>query len=173
MVLIRKEEKEDEQAITGLLKIAFADHPHSQQTEHLIVQELRKANALTLAYVAVSDDGKVIGYIAFSHVEIGDYSQNWYGLGPIAVLPEEQHKGVGSELMKHGLQALEALGAKGCVLVGDPEYYGRFGFSSYAGLEVENIPQEYVLAYAWNDKVVAGEVLFHKAFSVNASNDVK
>jgi len=167
MSWIRKEEMGDEGAISQLLQLAFASHPHSRQTEHLIVQELRKANALTLAYVAVSDEGRVIGYIAFSPVEIGHDSQGWYGLGPIAVLPEVQNKGVGSELMKHGLQALRSLGALGCVLVGEPAYYARFGLGSCPELRVEGVPQEYVLGYAWGEAIPSGEVVFHKAFAAS------
>ena len=84
---------------------AFADHPFSQQTEHLIIDDLRKANALTVSLVAVVSD-QVIGHIAISPVSISDGTSDWYALGPVSVLPEFQGKGVGSKLIKTGLSRI-------------------------------------------------------------------
>ena len=96
---------------------AFADHPHSEQTEGYINDALRRAGALTLSLVA-HEDGRQVGHAAFSPVTIGDGSADWYGLGPVAVLPGMQGRGVGAALIREGLARLRALGAAGCVVMG-------------------------------------------------------
>jgi putative acetyltransferase len=121
-MIIRNELESDFEAISAVTKAAFANHPHSNQTEQFIVNALRAANALAVSLVA-EVDGKVVGHIAFSPVTISDGSQNWYGLGPVSVLPGFRKQGIGKFLIHEGLSLLKALGAKGCVLVGDPKYY--------------------------------------------------
>ena len=142
MYCIKKESREDYPQITELLIKAFATHPYSQQTEHLIVPALRQAGALALALVVHSQKGDIVGYIAFSHASVEGEKEGWYALGPIAVLPELQKQGIGTLLMKEGLRQIQALGAVGVVLVGDPHYYQHFGFQPYPDLYSGNIPQE-------------------------------
>ncbi|WP_201026107.1 GNAT family N-acetyltransferase [Mastigocoleus testarum] len=98
MVVIRNESASDFEAISAVTKAAFENHPHSNNTEQFIVNALRSANALTVSLVA-EVGGKVVGHIAFSPVNISDDSQNWYGLGPISVLPEFQKQGIGKSLL--------------------------------------------------------------------------
>ena len=125
--IIRSESPGDESSIYEITRQAFASHPHSHQTEHFIIAALRKGKAMTLSLVAQIGD-KVVGHIAFSPVEISDNTPGWFGLGPIAVSPEHQRKGIGSELVRAGLDRLIKLGTRGCVLAGDPAFYGRFVF---------------------------------------------
>jgi len=101
-MLIRDEQNTDIQAIFDLTQKAFNDVEHSSHTEQFIVNALRESKQLTVSLVAETQ-GKVIGHIAFSPVSISDGTTNWYGLGPISVLPEYQGKGIGSKLMKEGL----------------------------------------------------------------------
>jgi putative acetyltransferase len=110
----------------------------------------------------------VVGHIAFSPVAIADGSDGWYGLGPVSVLPEFQKRGVGSALVRQGLSMLTASGAKGCVLVGDPGYYARFGFKNVPSLIYEGVPQEYILALPLSKKQARGVVSFHQAFSAKS-----
>ena len=77
----------------------------------------RCARALTLSLVA-HEDGRQVGHAAFSPVTIGDGSADWCGLGPVAVLPGMQGRGVGAALIREGLARLRALGAAGCVVMG-------------------------------------------------------
>ncbi|MBU0908249.1 MAG: N-acetyltransferase, partial [Proteobacteria bacterium] len=128
-MIIRPETPADIEAISTVTIAAFENHPISHQTEQFIITALRAAHALTLSLVAELD-GQVVGHIAFSPVTISDGSQNWHGLGPISVLPEYQRQGIGKALMQEGLSRLKALGSNGCVLVGPPEYYHRFGFKN-------------------------------------------
>ncbi|MFA7096592.1 MAG: N-acetyltransferase [Gammaproteobacteria bacterium] len=163
-MIIRKESESDREAIAAVTRAAFAHHPHSHHTEHFIIDALRAANALTVSLVA-EVGGKVVGHIAFSSVTISDGSPGWYGLGPVSVLPEFQRQGIGKSLIHEGLSLLKALGAKGCVLVGDPNYYGRFGFRNVPELVLEGVPQEYFLALAFGKDMVRGTVTFHPGFS--------
>jgi putative acetyltransferase len=163
-IVIRNEIESDINAISEITKAAFETLAISNHTEQFIIKELRKADALTISLVA-EVDYKVIGHIAFSPVSISDGSRDWYGLGPISVLPELQKQGIGKALIHAGLSSLKALGAKGCVLAGDPGYYERFGFRSPLDLFVEGVPQQYFLALPFNESKAGGTVVFHDAFS--------
>ena len=163
-MIIRHEIEADYETISDITKAAFENHPYSKNTEQFIINALRAANALTVSLVA-EIDGKLVGHIAFSPVTFSDGSENWYGLGPISVLPDYQKQGIGTKLVNEGLSLLKDLGAEGCVLVGDPNYYKRFGFSSPDGLQHEGVPQENLLALSFCDKIPAGFVQFHQAFS--------
>ncbi len=161
--VIRKETESDIQAISDVTRAAFGNHPYSHQTEEFIVKALRDANALTISLVAVAGN-RVVGHIAFSPVTISDGSPGWYGLGPISVLPELQRQGIGESMLREGLSLLKSMGAKGCVLVGDPGYYERFGFRSFRDLVIEGIPQENVLALPFEENKARGVVIFHDSF---------
>jgi putative acetyltransferase len=163
-MIIRDEKDSDIMAISEVTKAAFAHHPYSHQTEHFIVDALRAADALVISLVA-EIDGKVVGHIAFSAATISSGDEAWYALGPISVLPEHQRQGIGKALIENGLSRLKALGARGCVLVGDPLYYQRFGFRNIPDLVYEGIPQEYVLALPFAENHSAGRVGFHQGFS--------
>lgn len=163
-MIIRDEKVSDVMAISEVTKAAFAHHPYSHQTEHFIVDALRAADALVISLVA-EIDGKVVGHIAFSAATISSGDEAWYALGPISVLPEHQRQGIGKALIEMGLSRLKALGARGCVLVGDPLYYQQFGFRNIPDLIYEGIPQEYVLALPFAEDHSRGLVGFHRGFS--------
>jgi putative acetyltransferase len=163
-MIIRQELGSDVEEIFEVTKAAFADHPYSHQTEQFIVNALRAAKALSISLVA-EIDGKVVGHIAFSPVAISDGSHSWYGLGPVSVLPSFQKRGIGKSLIHEGLALLKVLGAQGCVLVGDPGYYERFGFRSFPDLSVEGVPPENILALPFDNRIPHGEVILHQAFS--------
>ena len=118
-IIIRNEIKSDIKAISEITKAAFKNPAISNHTEQFIIDALRDANVLTISLVAVAGK-KVVGHIAFSPVTISDGSPDWYGLGPISVVPELQKQGIGKSLVYEGLSLLKALGAKGCVLRGRP-----------------------------------------------------
>jgi putative acetyltransferase len=101
-------------------------------------------------------------------VALSDGSPGWFGLGPISVLPEHQARGIGSRLMQEALQSLRNRGASGCVLVGDPGYYRRFGFQPEASLTCPGVPAEYLLALAFGMAVPPAEVTFHEALAARS-----
>ncbi|MDR1041961.1 MAG: N-acetyltransferase [Deltaproteobacteria bacterium] len=166
-IQIRDEIPSDIPSIFQLTLLAFHNHPFSRHTEQLIISALRDAGALTISLVA-EQDSKIVGHIAFSPVLISDGTEDWYGLGPISVIPEMQRKGIGSKLMTSGLARLKSIGGQGCALVGDPDYYARFGFRNRPGLVHEGIPQEVFLALSLklpsDSRFPTGTVKFHDAF---------
>ena len=112
-MMIRPETSDDISAIEQVTLAAFTGKSYSALTEHLIVNELRKSEALFISLVAEIDN-KVIGHVALSVVTIDGESKGWYGLGPVSVLPEFQAQGIGSKLIKTGLSLIREKGAQGC-----------------------------------------------------------
>ena len=165
-IIIRNETESDIEAISEITKLAFENLPISNHTEQFIINALRNAKALTISLVAEAEK-KVVGHIAFSPVTISDGSLDWYGLGPISVLPELQKQGIGKSLMHKGLSLLKTLGAKGCILVGDPGYYERFGFRSLPDLIIDGVPPQYLLALPFEENKIHGTVAFHEGFAAN------
>ena len=164
-MIVRPETARDLDGIREVNIGAFQGHPFSQQTEHLIVEALRAADALELSLVAETDD-EVVGHIAFSAAEIGGSSPGWFLLGPVAVQPARQGEGIGRALVETGLDALRSRGACGCVLVGDPAFYRRFGFRQYPGVAWHDVPDENVLCLLMSGEMPTGEVACHAAFLV-------
>lgn len=162
-MLIRDETPADREAIEDVTIAAFKTLPISRNTEHFVIRALRAAGALNVSLVA-EFDGRVVGHIAFSPLDISDGSSGWYGLGPVSVLPRLHRQGIGKALVNEGLARVKRLGAKGCALVGDPNYYKRFGFRNVPGLIHEGIPQEFFVALAFTEKLPQGVVTFHEAF---------
>lgn len=142
---------------------AFKSLEISNHTEQFIIQALRVANALSISLVAEMD-GRVIGHIAFSPLTISDGTNNWYGLGPVSVLPEFQRQGIGKALIEAGLSQLKDMNAEGCCLVGHPDYYRKFGFKNVPELVCEGVPQEVFFALSFDGHMPQGEVTFHEAF---------
>ena len=166
-ISIRPESSADVEAVSRVNRLAFAVHPYSRQTEHLIVDGLREAGALSVSLVAVLD-GEIVGHVAFSPALVGDAATGWYLLGPVAVLPEHQGGGIGSLLVEAGLERLKAGDARGCVLVGEAGYFSRFGFRVFPGLVYEGVPGEHVLGLPLGASAPAGEIRAHEAFLIAA-----
>lgn len=161
---ISNEKSGDEASIHRVTEQAFLSAPHTDHAEQFIVDALRRAGALTISQVA-KVDGEIIGHVAISPVTLTSDVTGWFGLGPLSVLPEFQAYGIGSKLMQSSLAALEAIGASGCVVLGDPGYYGRFGFMAVDGLVYPGVPAEYFQALSFFGEFPKGEVSYHEAFS--------
>jgi putative acetyltransferase len=168
-IMIRDETKEDAAVITEVTVAAFESMEISSHTEQFIIEALRSAKALTLSLVA-EVDGRVVGHIAFSPVAISDGTKNWYGLGPVSVLPMYQRMGIGKALIREGLSRLKDLGAKGCCLVGHPQYYRKIGFENVAGLVHEGVPQEVFFALSFDGRFPHGIVTFHEGFKASGQS---
>jgi putative acetyltransferase len=165
-MIIRDERDADIANITDVTIAAFKELEISQHTEQFIVEALRTAGALSVSLVA-EQDGAIIGHIAFSPLTFSDGSDNWYGLGPVSVLPEKQRQGVGKALIRAGLAELKQRGAQGCCLVGHPDYYRQFGFENVAGLTLQGVPPEVFFALSFDGAMPQGEVFFHPGFQAN------
>ena len=163
-IIIRPEKVQDIDAISEVIRLAFLDVEYSSHTEQFIVNELRRNHTLSLSLVAEIDQ-KIVGHVAISPVALSTHESGWYGLGPIAVLPTMQKQGIGSQLMQSALELLKKQGAKGCVLLGEPLYYQRFGFKSYPDLILKNVPPQYFQALSFNDAIPKATVKYDAAFN--------
>jgi len=162
-ITIRSETDSDAKTIGDVTAAAFRTLEISNDTEQFIIEALRAAKALAISLVAEMD-GEVIGHVAFSPVSISDGSLGWYGLGPVSVLPAYQRHGVGKALIQEGLSRLKAMNARGCCLVGHPDYYRQFGFQNPSGLVVEGVPPEVFFALSFDGRYPTGTVTFHDGF---------
>lgn len=162
--VIRPETQDDEDAIAEITRMAFAAHPYSSHTEQFIIGALREADALAISLVA-EQAGQVVGHIAFSPVTLSDGAPGWFGLGPVSVHPSAQKQGIGRALIERGLSQLRAHGAAGCVLLGEPAFYERFGFANTPRLTLPGVPQAFFMALAFAPDYPQGEVSYHAAFS--------
>lgn len=147
-VRIRPELPGDAPAIEAVTRAAFATAAHASGTEPAIVAALRASGALTLSLVATDGDA-VVGHVAISAVTLSDGTRDWYGLGPLSVAPRRQRQGIGSALVRAALETLRARSAAGCVVLGDPTYYGRFGFAAGGELTLAGVPPAYFQALAF------------------------
>jgi putative acetyltransferase len=162
-IVIRNETDADVSAITEATVAAFQTLEISDHTEQFIIAALRVAKALTISLVA-EVDGRVIGHVAFSPLTISDGTRDWYGLGPVSMLPEYQRQGIGKALIREGLLRLRDVNAHGCCLVGHPDYYRKFGFKNVPGLVLEEVPQEVFFALSFDGHTPQGTVTFHDGF---------
>jgi putative acetyltransferase len=165
-IVIRNETDADADAISDVTVSAFKTLAISGHTEHFIVAALRAAKALTVSLVAESE-GRVVGHIAFSPVTLSDGTPDWYGLGPVSVLPAYQRQGIGKALIEAGLAHLKNLGARGVCLVGHPDYYIKFGFRNAPGLVLEGVPPEVFFAISFDGTIPQASVAFHEAFKAD------
>jgi putative acetyltransferase len=165
-IIIRSETESDIGAITDVTVSAFKTLAISNHTEHFIIEALRAAQALSVSLVA-EFNGRILGHIAFSPVTISDGTLDWYGLGPVSVLPTFQRQGIGRALIWEGLSRLKDMDAKGCCLVGHPDYYIKFGFKNMPGLVYEGVPQEVFFALSFDGRAPQGTVTFHEGFKAD------
>jgi len=141
MILIREEKKQDIEVIRQVNNEAFG-----QPQEAGIVDKLRNNCNPFLSFVAELDS-KVVGHILFTPViiETSKGTVKGMGLAPMAVLPEYQKQGIGSKLVRKGLEKLEEIRCPFVIVLGHSEYYPRFGFvpASHYGIRSEwKVPDE-------------------------------
>ena len=162
-ILIRPETPANHTAIHDVTQRAFAPMPYSDGDEQLLIGKLRDAGALALSLVAESD-GVVVGQVTFSPAFAADGSPGWYALGPVSVEPVLKHQGIGDQLIRAGIAWLQDQHAAGCILIGNPAYYSRFGFRVFSELAPKGMPAEYYqilpLRVAEPDMVVRFHPLF-------------
>ncbi len=141
-MLIRTEIGVDAASIDSLLRRCF---PTSAEAE--LVQQLREDGLLTLGVVATDDEGQVLGYAAFSPVTLAEEDRQWVGLAPLAVDESVRKQGLGKQLIYEGLDTLNEFGYAAVVVLGDPAYYGRYGFEPAARYGLHSRWQESEAAF--------------------------
>jgi len=163
-VEIRPERSGDFEAIGQVIDSAFLGMPYAAGDEAELVEVLRSQNALSVSLVA-ERDGKIIGQAAFSPARDEAGAPGWFALGPVAVLPADQGRGIGSALIRAGLQEILERGARGCILTGNPAYYTRFGFVLSGEHAPPSEPAEFFMVKLLGGSLPAGPIHFHRAFS--------
>lgn len=148
MILIRPEKPEDYNYVNEVNKQAFG-----QEDEACLVERIRKSpNYIKeLSLIAVKNN-KIVGHILFSIIRINTKKGPIpvLSLAPMAVLPEFQKQGIGSLLVRKGLEKSKRLGYKTVILIGHPDYYPRFGFTGAKGKGLKApfpVPDEAFLVY--------------------------
>lgn len=167
MIVIRGEFPSDAPIIGRVVERAFRGHPHSDGSEAAIVAALRRTEKGVLPLVALMET-EVVGYSTFSPVTLSTGDGGWFGLGPVAVAPENQRQGIGTRLIEEDLLQLKNQRAAGCVVVGDPSFYRRFGFKPVTRLQLDGIPAEYVLAQAFAGPEPEAVLRYDPAFGLPA-----
>lgn len=162
---IRREQNNDVNAIIDITLKAFGNSKDGGRYEAELINKLRNTNRLSMSLVAIQND-EIVGHIAFSPVTINGIANNWYGLGPVSVLPDNQGKGIGKLLIQKGLIELEILGANGCVVMGSSKYYPKFGFKPYPGLILKGFKPESFMYYPIKGDIPIGEVKYDKSFGM-------
>jgi putative acetyltransferase len=155
MITIRPERPEDAPRVRHVNELAFG-----QPAEADLVERLRQACTDSLSLVA--EDDAVVGHILFTSVVVEGAGRRILGMGlaPMAVLPDRQRQGIGSRLVRRGLDLLRERGCPFVVVVGHPEYYPRFGFepASRHGLasQWEGVPDAAFMALVLDAHAMAG-----------------
>ncbi len=162
-IIIRDQKTCDFAVVRELVSAAFKTLPVACGREQFVMDALWTTGAASVALVA-QDGGEIVGQAAFSKVMVGGQDVGWHGCGPVSVLPARHKQGIGSALMRAGLERLRALGSKGCVVVGDPNYYPRFGFTNTDAMFETGVPLEVFMAIRFAGEMPKGEVKFDEAF---------
>jgi len=163
-ITVRTESKNDYTAISEVIDKAFLGMPYADGDESELVAQLRNECALVVSLVAELQES-IVGHIAFSPARANDGSHAWFALGPVAVLPQYQSQGIGSDLVRAGINRVEKMGAIGCILTGNPGYYTRFGFKLSPLNTPPNEPEEFFMVKLLGNHEPIGPVYFHEAFS--------
>lgn len=160
---IRKERRGEEAAIHALTVRAFAGHPYSDGDEQDVIDRLRGDGDLLLSLVA-DEAGTIIGQITYSRAILSNGEGGWMVIGPIAVDPAHQGKGVGRALMYAGEEAMRAMGAKGITVLGDPQLYRRFGYIQHTPLTLEGELGEFLQVKTFGAAIPTTTLTYAPAF---------
>ncbi|WP_435416672.1 N-acetyltransferase [Parerythrobacter aurantius] len=163
-VSIRPEQAGDERAIRALTQAAFRDRAYADGDEADVIERLRADGDLVLSLVATNADQAIIGHVAFSPVVIEGAAGSWYQLGPVSVIPSGQSAGIGSALIEEGIRRLKGSGAHGIALVGNPDYYSRFGFTRDHGLSLSQALDPFLQVLVLKGDLPSGKLTLARGF---------
>lgn len=172
-IIIRQEKEKDYKISETVVKRAFKNAELTDHNEHFLVFKLRQGDGFIpeLSLVAEVDE-EIVGHIMFTKLSIKN-KKNIYGslgLAPVSVLPEHQSKGVGSSLIRKGLEIAKEIGYKSVIVLGHDKYYPKFGFkpASIWGIRAPfEVPNESFMALeleARGLEGVTGDVVYSKEF---------
>jgi len=165
MIIIREERQADVERIHAVNLAAF-----ETATDADLVKALRERAAPLISLVA-EDDANIIGHILFSPVTLANEpGLLLMGLAPMAVVPARQRQGVGSRLVREGLERCRQLNAAAVVVLGHPEYYPRFGFAAASRLSLRSeydVPDGVFMVRELRDGALSGRsgtIRYHSVF---------
>ncbi|WP_321417527.1 N-acetyltransferase [uncultured Methanomethylovorans sp.] len=149
-ISIRLEEENDFKNVEYMTREAFWDLYKPGCDEHLIVHKIRKVPAFVkeLDFIAYEKD-RIVGNIIYSRAKVVNEENKEFEvlcMGPFAVLPSDQKKGIGSLLLKHSIEKARQLGYKAIIIFGNPDYYQRFGFRN---------AEKYKIQTSWGENLDA------------------
>jgi len=149
-ISIRLEEENDFKIVEHMTREAFWDLYKPGCDEHLIVHKIRKVPAFVkeLDFIAYEKD-RIVGNIIYSRAKVVNEENKDFEvlcMGPFAVLPSDQKKGIGSLLLKHSIEEARQLGYKAIIIFGNPDYYQRFGFRN---------AEKYKIQTSWGENLDA------------------
>lgn len=152
MIEIRNEIPQDYAGIRELNLLAFDNGPEAN-----LVDLLRSSCKEYMAFVAI-DNQQIIGHMVFTPVPINGSNVTGMGLAPMAVRPNRQRQGIGSKLVRHGLEFLKINGCPFVMVLGHPEYYPRFGFVKASKYKLQcqwdGVPEEAFLALVYDHSLM-------------------
>lgn len=162
---IRQEKAGDEALIADVTRAAFAGKAYADGDEDVLPAKLREAGALVLSLVAV-EKKTVVGHIALSPAKVGD--AKWLAVGPVSVRPDRQGQGIGSALVNNAVAVAQAYGRGGVVLMGDPAFYSRLGFTLAVDATYQGKTSPHLQVYPFGE-MPTGDVRFHPTFDSTPS----
>lgn len=144
-IIIRSENSADYAAINQLNKLAF-----QQKNEVILVEKIRQSINYILDLSLVAElNQEIVGYAMFSYIDlVGRETSKVLALAPVAVLPKYQNQGIGSLLIKTGLEKAKKISPSMVIVLGSPNFYHRFGFATAINYAIEspfNVPDEYFM----------------------------
>ncbi len=153
---IRKEEEKDHKQIYEVNKLAF-----QQENESKLIEKIRKSeNFIPELSIVAEIDNRIVGHILFSKIKIiGDSDYESLALAPMAVIPEFQKRGIGSELIKKGIDKAKELGFDSIIVLGHKEYYPKFGFQRASKWNIKcpfEVPDDVFMAIELTEKAFEG-----------------
>lgn len=170
MLEIRQENKEDYEEVYNVVKTAFETAEHSDGNEQYLVVALRNSNNFIpqLSLVAIQDS-KIVGYILFTKIKIGEYEE--LALAPLGILPEYQKQGIGKKLIEKGHEIAKKLGYHYSIVLGSETYYPKSGYVPAINYGIKapfEVPNENFMAIKLNntDNEIIGIVEYAREFGI-------
>lgn len=172
-IQLRQEQPGDFQRVSEIIEAAFKNEPHSDHSEHVLVERLRISDAFIPELSIVAETlNQVVGHILVTRININnqDVSFESLALAPVSVDPEMQGRGIGGLLIKEVHSIAKSLGYGSIVLLGHTDYYPRFGYkrASKFGITLPfDVPDENVMVVELRDGAlngVSGIVEYAKEF---------
>ncbi len=165
---IREEEEKDHKQINDVNKLAF-----QQENESKLIEKIRKSeNFIPELSIVAEINNRIVGHILFSKIKIiGDSDYESLALAPMAVIPEFQKRGIGSELIKKGIDKAKELGFDSIIVLGHKEYYPKFGFQRASEWHIKcpfEVPDDAFMAIELTEKALeskAGTVEYPDEFN--------